>query len=57
MAPGKDSEYVVAESMSSRLVDLDHHKIRVGREEGRVVAVRRMRATSSDADSVSPVCS
>ena len=56
MALGKDSEDVVDGSMSDRLLDLDCRKIRVGREEGRMVAVRRMGATSSDADSVSPVC-
>jgi hypothetical protein len=54
MALGKED--VLAESMSGRLLDLDRRKIRVGREEGRMVAVRRMGATSSDADSVSPVC-
>jgi hypothetical protein len=43
---------VVAESMSGRL---DRREVRVGREEGKMAAVARMGATSSDAGSGSSV--
>jgi hypothetical protein len=48
---------VVAVSMSGRLLDLDRRRVRVGREEGTMAAVRSMGATSGDAGSISFVCS
>ena len=39
-------EEIVAESMSSRLLDLDRRKLRVGREEGTLAAERSTGATS-----------